>query len=138
MRPLTPPDHVIACAGNRIDSRCAEAMERIALCLPYLSIRFVDITWLAPIELASVVVCWVVDVDLSVDQMQSALQVGSPFLVPAERPDLEALSRPGRCYIYETSSEAAERIAWILSDGSKRAELSQRARSTLTLARTTL
>jgi hypothetical protein len=113
MRPLAPADHLIACVGNRVDPRCSAAMECIALWLPDLSIRFVDINWLASVELASVVFCWVVDVDLPVDQMQGALQVGA-LLIPAERPDLKALCRPERCHVYETSSEAAERIAWTL------------------------
>jgi hypothetical protein len=113
MRPLAAPDHLIACAGNRIDPRCTEAMERVALCLPYLSIRFVDINWLAPMELESVLFGWVVDIDLSMDHMQGALRVGA-LLIPAERPDLKALCSPERCYVYETASEAAERIAWIL------------------------
>jgi hypothetical protein len=125
MRPLAPADHLVACVGNRVDPRCSAAMECVALWFPDLSIRFVDITWLARAELASVAFCWVVDVDLPVDQMQGALHVGV-LLIPAQRPDLKALCWPERCHVYEKSSEAAERIAWILKTFPTETESSQR------------
>jgi hypothetical protein len=115
MRPLTPPDFIVACAGDRVDSRCAEAMDQVTSILPYISVRFVDSSWLAPSELAPATLYWVTDVDLSADRVHEALRARLPLLLPTERKDLEALCEGSGCgYSYETASEATERIVWIL------------------------
>jgi hypothetical protein len=132
MKPLAPPDYLIACVGNRVDSRCAEAMAQVASVLPYLSIRFVDSGWLSPSEIAAATLCWVVDADLSGGGIYEALRAGLPLLVPVERKDLRALCEGSGCgYSYETAGEAAERIAWILrssttQSSSERATLATR------------
>ena len=123
MKPLTPPDFLVACAGDRVDSRCADAMGRVASVIPYVSLRFVDSSWLGPSEFEMATFCWVVDADLSVDRVYKALRVGLPLLLPGERKDLKALCEDVGCgYSYETAGEAAERIVWILRHRAKPAE----------------
>jgi hypothetical protein len=123
MRSLTPPDFLIACAGERVDSRCAEAMERVASVVPYLSVRFVHSSWLASSELATATLYWVVDAEFCAGRMSEALQTGLPFLVPGERGDLKALCQSSGCaYSYQSGAEAAERIAWILRQRAKPTE----------------
>jgi hypothetical protein len=114
MKPLTPPDYVIACVGNRVDSRCAEAMARVASVLPYLSIRFVDSGWLSPNEVTATTLYWVVDVEVPIHCLPEVSRRVMPLLIPVERDDLKALCKNDRNYSYETAGEATERIAWIL------------------------
>ena len=128
MRPLTPPDFLVACVGNRIDPRCAEAMDLVMRVLPYTSIRFVNGDWFAPHELATASLYWVVDVEISVDLLDQALTLGLPILLPSEREDLNVHFKDSDRHTYGTASEAAETIARILGTAVKGIELSKRAR----------
>lgn len=122
MRPLARPEFVIACVGNHVDSRCAVAMELAASVLPCHSIRFLDYSWLAPNELEMVTLYWVVDIEVSTDDLKAALQSGSRLLLPGERCDLSALCEKNGWQTYVTAHEAAQRIASMIESITKLGE----------------
>ena len=96
--------------------------------MPYLSIRFVDSSWLAPSELTMAALYWVVGVELSMDRLHEALRAGLPTILPGEREDLKALCNDSSSrYTYRTASEAAESIARILGKAPNGIGLSKRA-----------
>jgi len=115
MRPLTPPDFLVACVGNHIETRSAEAMKRTCEILTQWSIRFVDADWLSSNEVAAATLCWIVDAQAPVDAVQKVSRDRMPVLVPVERQDLLTMfGDQSRVFSYGTAAEATERIVSIL------------------------
>lgn len=96
----TAPEHLIVCAGARVDRKCATAMESFLAAQSYDVYRFVMSDWLYEDQLRLASLVWVVDDTARLGVIDFALTNQIPILVPENNAALKNVCVAAKCGLY--------------------------------------
>lgn len=98
-----PSDWPIACVGRRFDPASLEVAESPAL--DELRVRLAHVDWLDDAALAAMRLVWVVDPDVTIEELAPHLRHGVPLLVPQASAALRELCRSRGAGLYYADAE---------------------------------
>jgi hypothetical protein len=137
MTSLAEGHGLIVCYGRMMDEVCAAAIAEIARRHPEYHLRFVMSDWIAPDQLASAAVFWVVDPAAGLANIAPALQHGIPLLVPESSSALKQACIQGNYGLfYQTEAEAAACLIYLVSNPATRNVLARNAAASAATAGT--
>ncbi len=113
---------LIACVGDRVMPKCAEAMEQIAK-EGNATYRFIMADWLDDQQLRMAKLLWVVDEDVGLEGIVRGLANHIPLVVPERNGELKDLCNQDNCGLYyRDAEEAVECLQFFLSDEAIRSQ----------------
>lgn len=117
---------IIACIGHQISPMCIQAMRSISNKRYPSILRFLMADWLQEDQLASAGLLWVVDQNVSFEEVTIGLVNKIPLLVPDEITELKDTCIMGNCGLYyKNSQEAQACLEYLIENGPIRVALGE-------------
>ncbi len=99
-------NQLIVCIGERVDSRCAMAME--GFLKTHKNYYFIMKNWLEDDLLEKAKLFWIVDKNITLKELTAIFKFDRPILVPAQNLPLTSFCRNENCGLYYADSSEAE------------------------------
>lgn len=101
-------EHLVVCAGARVESKCASAMDRFLAAQSSDVYRFVMSDWLEEDQLRRASLVWVVDDNADLNSIDFALANQIPILVPETNTAMKQICVTANCGMYYREAADAQ------------------------------
>ena len=117
-------DHLIVCAGKRVDPGCAEVIQQYVPRQESTRCRFVMREWLTEDQFRAAALLWVTDANASAECVDDALRLGIALLVPASQTGLKQLCHAAGCGLfYHDAAEALRCLEYLVREDAVRCRM---------------